>query len=513
MLARYRPYFNTPIIQLTHAQIGQEMQRQRAWKAARAAISAYVQDGQVHVVNTTGRAIDVPLTGTSVGSLYGGQRSGWTNGSGEPGAPCSRRATPQTPPRRPYRLRRDGGRHAHRHAWHVDRYADHRAHAYQWQRCNIQGAACESIPGATATTYTTQAADKDKRLRVVVSAANWISSYSQAQSAVTEVVEPTIAPASTGAPALSGTAAVGQKLTCSQGTWTGSPAPTFAYQWKRDGANIAGATDSTYTVVAGDAGHALTCTVTATNAGGSTSASSNSLTATSPPANTGAPALTGTALTGQTLTCSQGTWTGSPTPTYAYQWKRAGANIAGATASTYLLVAGDVGQAIKCTVTATNSQGSASADSNSVVPSAATPNPTRPPGADRPRPALVAEGAPHQPEALRPQRLAPLSPAELERERPGDAAADAPAFPAGTPGGGSVSRALEGQQRTPGLWPARHRGGVQPPRCGGRRRSDAHRQDRRTQAARGQLPAGRDRHERRPVAAAVHAAHARVRGH
>ena len=254
------------------------------------------------------------------------------------------------------------------------------AHTYQWQRCNIQGAACESIPAAAATTYTTQAADKDKRLRVVVSAANWISSYSQAQSAVTEVVEPTTAPANTEAPALSGTAAVGQELTCSQGTWTGSPAPTYAYQWKRDGADIAGATASPYEVVAGDAGHALTCTVTATNAGGSASASSNSLTATSPPANTAAPALTGTSRAGQTLTCSQGTWTGSPTPTYAYQWKRAGANIAGATASTYLLVAGDVGHTIKCTVAATNSQDSASADSNSVVPSAATPNPPDPTG-------------------------------------------------------------------------------------------------------------------------------------
>ncbi len=225
---------------------------------------------------------------------------------------------------------------------------------------------------------------------MVVSAANWISSYSQAQSLVTDVVAPTSTPANTGAPALSGTAAVGQTLTCSQGTWTGNPTPTFAYQWKRDDANIAGATASTYTVVAGDAGHALTCTVTATNARGSASASSNSLTATSPPANTGAPALTGTALTGQTLTCSQGTWTGSPTPAYAYQWKRAGANIAGATASTYLLVAGDVGQAIKCTVTATNSQDSASADSNSVVPSAATPKPPNPTTGPAPRLSLTS---------------------------------------------------------------------------------------------------------------------------
>lgn len=91
----------------------------------------------------------------------------------------------------------------------------------------------------------------------------------------------------------------------------------------------------------------------------------------SAPTNSVAPAVTGTAQDGQTLTCSQGTWTNSPTG-YAYQWKRAGTNISGATSSTYLLVTADVGQAVKCTVTATNAIGSASADSNTVTPIAAS---------------------------------------------------------------------------------------------------------------------------------------------
>lgn len=84
------------------------------------------------------------------------------------------------------------------------------------------------------------------------------------------------------------------------------------------------------------------------------------------PINTVAPALSGTAQEGQTLTCSTGTWSGSPT--YAYQWKRNGNNIGSATNSTYTLVTADVGQSIKCTVTATNFSGSANADSNTVVP-------------------------------------------------------------------------------------------------------------------------------------------------
>jgi hypothetical protein len=84
------------------------------------------------------------------------------------------------------------------------------------------------------------------------------------------------------------------------------------------------------------------------------------------PVNTVAPAITGTAQEGQTLTCSTGTWSGSPT--YTYQWKRDGNNITSATNSTYTLVTADVGTSIKCTVTATNFTGSATADSNTVVP-------------------------------------------------------------------------------------------------------------------------------------------------
>lgn len=89
------------------------------------------------------------------------------------------------------------------------------------------------------------------------------------------------------------------------------------------------------------------------------------------PVNTVAPALSGTAQEGQTLTCSTGTWTGTPIITYTYQWKRNGSDIGSATNSTYTLVTADVGQSIKCTVTATNGAGSVNADSNTVVPIAA----------------------------------------------------------------------------------------------------------------------------------------------
>lgn len=86
------------------------------------------------------------------------------------------------------------------------------------------------------------------------------------------------------------------------------------------------------------------------------------------PANTVLPAITGTTVTGQTLTVSNGTWTGKPAPTFARQWKRNGTNIASATGTTYVLVAADEGATITATVTATNSVGNASATSAGVGP-------------------------------------------------------------------------------------------------------------------------------------------------
>lgn len=58
------------------------------------------------------------------------------------------------------------------------------------------------------------------------------------------------APANAVAPVASGTPAAASTLTCTSGTWTGSPTPTLAYSWLRDGVAIAGATANSYMVQA-----------------------------------------------------------------------------------------------------------------------------------------------------------------------------------------------------------------------------------------------------------------------
>ncbi len=171
-------------------------------------------------------------------------------------------------------------------------------------------------------------------------------------------------PTNTALPAITGTPHVGQLLSCSQGTWTGSPSG-YTYLWKRGGSAISGATSSTYTLGNADAGNEITCTVTATNTGGPASATSIAVDAIDVPANTALPAISGTPHVGQQLSCSQGTWSGGSI-SYTYQWKRGGSSISGATSSTYTLVGADADNSITCTVTATNGAGSASATSNGV---------------------------------------------------------------------------------------------------------------------------------------------------
>jgi hypothetical protein len=91
------------------------------------------------------------------------------------------------------------------------------------------------------------------------------------------------APINTVAPAISGTPAVGQTLSCLNGSWTGIPAPTFTRVWLRDGVAIAGATASTYVVQATDQGNGLTCKVTAKNSTATVAALSNTLIVPVPP--------------------------------------------------------------------------------------------------------------------------------------------------------------------------------------------------------------------------------------
>jgi hypothetical protein len=207
-----------------------------------------------------------------------------------------------------------------------------------------------------------------RTIGVIVTAVN-LGGSTPATSGRTAAVKP-LPPTNTVAPTISGAPSPGQSLTCANGSWT--PAPTgFSDQWNRDGAPISGATADTYLVIAGDQGHALTCTVAASNDGGTGSPATSSAVnvpaaVSAKPVNTSPPTITGTPLPGNTLTCNPGTWTGSPT-SFDYQWNRDTSEIAGATQQKYQVQIADEGHGVGCDVGAANGGGASSATASAPV--------------------------------------------------------------------------------------------------------------------------------------------------
>jgi hypothetical protein len=141
--------------------------------------------------------------------------------------------------------------------------------SYQWLRGG------KPIPGATGNlfpaTYTVvQAEDKGTAIQCQVTATNHAGSSVAVSRDVVVSPEPEptppFPPSSIAAP--SGSASVGNALTCAQGAWTSSTGPAFKYGWLRGGVAIAGATARSYTLTPEDAGKVIQCQVTGENASG-----------------------------------------------------------------------------------------------------------------------------------------------------------------------------------------------------------------------------------------------------
>ena len=175
----------------------------------------------------------------------------------------------------------------------------------------------------------------------------------------------------TGAPAISGTVQVGDTLiadTSSIADEDGLDNVSFSYQWIRnDGisdTDIQGATSSTYVPGDDDVGKTITVRVSFTddadNEESLTSAATAKVAAKPNSPATGLPTISGTVQVGETLTADTSGIAdsdGLDNAQFDYQWLADDAAISGVTASTYTLLAGDVGKAIKVKVSFTDEGG------------------------------------------------------------------------------------------------------------------------------------------------------------
>ena len=147
---------------------------------------------------------------------------------------------------------------------------------YQWIRTN--GTTDTDIDGANASTYTLTADDRGHRIKVSVylravywrtGATNTLLRFSEPSAAVPAPGQTNNR--ATGAAAITGTAKVGQTLTADTSGISDSDGMTkaaFNYQWLADDADLSGATSSTYTLAAADAGKAIKVRVSFTDDAG-----------------------------------------------------------------------------------------------------------------------------------------------------------------------------------------------------------------------------------------------------
>ena len=231
---------------------------------------------------------------------------------------------------------------------------------YQWKRDG------SSIEGATLRTYELTALDVETNITVEISAtATGFTPNSVTSVATGDIALGVLNPAPL--PLITGPMRVGSTVTATPGTW-GPGLVSFAYQWKRNGANISDATSATYAIVGTDLGASITVEVTASKTG-YTNVVKTSVARVGVAGiltNSVAPAITGTATVGSVLTATPGTWSPSP-DSVTYQWIRGSTPIAGATNSTYTLVIKDRAKRISVRVTVVKANYTATSKTSAAV--------------------------------------------------------------------------------------------------------------------------------------------------
>lgn len=294
------------------------------------------------------------------------------------------------------------------------------APTYQWRKNGV------AIAGATSATFSlsnVSSGNGGEYTVVVTNAAGSVTSAA-ATLTVTDSSVAGTAPVILMQPVASQTVALNGTVTITVDA-SGSPTPT--YQWRKNGATIAGATSSTLTLSPVSSGDAATYSVVVTNTVGSVTSSNSVLSVSGAAAGGGGnagggstgggsssgggstggggvigggsteivPAITAQPVTSQSVTVGGGasisvTASGSPAPTF--QWRRNGLNISGATKATYTIAAASASDAGTYTVLVSNSVGSIVSE-RSVLTVESSSKGSKPVIISQPASQYVADGA------------------------------------------------------------------------------------------------------------------------
>jgi hypothetical protein len=221
------------------------------------------------------------------------------------------------------------------------------APAYQWLKDGVP------LPGATAGTFTLATASLADAGMYTLTATNSVGTATSAPAVLT-VNPPLTAPVFALQP-VSQTVFAGVPVSFTASA-SGNPAP--AYQWRRDGTAIAGATNATFSLASAALGDTGTYTVTATNSVGTATSAPAVLTVA---ASSGAPVFTLQPVSQSVIeggsVALQAAASGNPAPTI--QWYKDGVVLPGATGGLYGIANAVTGSAGAYYAVAQNSAGSA----------------------------------------------------------------------------------------------------------------------------------------------------------
>jgi WD40 repeat protein len=273
---------------------------------------------------------------------------------------------------------------------------------YQWKKCQPDTGACYAIKGATSSSFIPTVDQAGWEIRVGVTAHSDHGDpevNSRPTKAVTGLV-----PSLRVTPQILGTNMVGQTLSVSTGSWTGTAPITFTFDWRRcdpfgnlptcvsipgmQKTTTVSFTTSTYTLTDADLNQTIRVYITGKNAIGSFTGITNHTFPTVPrrrlaPAATTAPSISGKTHPGAELIASIGTWSGDQPITYQTSWQRCDATAANCkTIKTkhrlsYVVGRSDLGRTFVFRVTATNPVGPVTATSSPTPPITLGPKPPR----------------------------------------------------------------------------------------------------------------------------------------